>query len=416
MNFEMFETETQGTIIKVIGVGGAGGNAVNHMISRGVQGVEFICINTDAQALAKSKADSTLQIGGTGLGAGARPEAGKAAAEADRERIADALRGAHMVFITAGMGGGTGTGAAPVVAEVAKELGALTVAVVTKPFSFEGVRRESAAERGLSELENRVDSLIIVLNEKLEEVLGEEVTQIEAFAAADDVLNNAVAGIAEIINVEGLVNVDFEDVKTVMSEQGKAMMGTACAAGDDRARIAAENAVQSPLLEGVDLSGARGILVNITASRALRLKETRVAMETIRTFAAEDATIILGTVYDDEMSDQLRVTVVATGLGRKRTPTLVHTSAHAVVQKTGTDNIGFPLQHDAQMGASMVPGMPAGGPVAPQPAVPGVDYSKYDQPTVWRDPRSQAAARVDALQESGMDRLDIPAFLRKQAD
>jgi cell division protein FtsZ len=390
MNFEMFETETQGTIIKVVGVGGAGGNAVNHMVSRGVQGVEFICINTDAQALAKSKASNTLQIGGTGLGAGARPDAGKAAAEADRERIADALRGAHMVFITAGMGGGTGTGAAPVVAEIAKEMGALTVAVVTKPFSFEGVRREAAAERGLGELEGRVDSLIIVLNEKLEEVLGEDVTQIEAFAAADDVLNNAVAGIAEIINVEGLVNVDFEDVKTVMSEQGKAMMGTACAAGEDRARIAAENAVQSPLLEGVDLSGARGILVNITASRALKLKETRVAMETIRTFAAEDATII---------------------------PTLVHNSAQAVMQKTGTDNIGFAMQNP--MATGFVPGQsPASGlgPSAAPPVVPSVDYSKYDQPTVWRDPRSQAAARVDAMQESGMDRLDIPAFLRKQAD
>ncbi|NBP27469.1 MAG: cell division protein FtsZ, partial [Betaproteobacteria bacterium] len=332
-------------------------------------------------------------------------------------RIADALRGAHMVFITAGMGGGTGTGAAPVVAEIAKEMGALTVAVVTKPFSFEGVRREAAAERGLGELEGRVDSLIIVLNEKLEEVLGEDVTQIEAFAAADDVLNNAVAGIAEIINVEGLVNVDFEDVKTVMGEQGKAMMGTACAAGEDRARIAAENAVQSPLLEGVDLSGARGILVNITASRALKLKETRVAMETIRTFAAEDATIILGTVYDDSLDDQLRVTVVATGLGRKRTPTLVHNSAQAVMQKTGTDNIGFAMQNPMVQG--FVPGQsPASGlgQSAAPPVAPSVDYSKYDQPTVWRDPRSQAAARVDAMQESGMDRLDIPAFLRKQAD
>ena len=230
-------------------------------------------------------------------------------------------------------------------------------------------------------------------------------------------LNNAVAGIAEIINVEGLVNVDFEDVKTVMSEQGKAMMGTACAAGDDRARIAAENAVQSPLLEGVDLSGARGILVNITASRALKLKETRVAMETIRTFAAEDATIILGTVYDDSLDDQLRVTVVATGLGRKRTPTLVHNSAQAVMQKTGTDNIGFAMQNP--MAPGFVPGQsPASGlgQSAAPPAVPSVDYSKYDQPTVWRDPRSQAAARVDAMQESGMDRLDIPAFLRKQAD
>jgi cell division protein FtsZ len=400
MNFEMFETETQGTIIKVVGVGGAGGNAVNHMVSRGVQGVEFICINTDAQALAKSKASNTLQIGGTGLGAGARPDAGKAAAEADRERIADALRGAHMVFITAGMGGGTGTGAAPVVAEIAKEMGALTVAVVTKPFSFEGVRREAAAERGLGELEGRVDSLIIVLNEKLEEVLGEDVTQIEAFAAADDVLNNAVAGIAEIINVEGLVNVDFEDVKTVMGEQGKAMMGTACAAGEDRARIAAENAVQSPLLEGVDLSGARGILVNITASRALKLKETRVAMETIRTFAAEDATIILGTVYDDSLDDQLRVTVVATGLGRKRTPTLVHNSAQAVMQKTGTDNIGFAMQNPMVQG--FVPGtVPANMTSQRSGAIPAVrrpHVSMQCRKAVWIGSISQpfcVSRRID---------------------
>ena len=422
MTFEMYETETQGTIIKVVGVGGAGGNAVNHMVSRSVQGVEFICINTDAQALAKSKAGSTLQIGGTGLGAGARPEAGRAAAETDRDRIADALRGAHMVFITAGMGGGTGTGAAPVVAEVAKELGALTVAVVTKPFSFEGVRRENAAEHGLAELEGRVDSLIIVLNEKLEEVLGEDITQIEAFAAADDVLNNAVAGIAEIINVEGLVNVDFEDVKTVMGEQGKAMMGTATASGEDRARIAAENAVQSPLLEGVDLSGARGILVNITASRALKLKETRVAMETIRAFAAEDATIIMGTVYDDSLGDQVRVTVVATGLGRSRKqPTLVHNVAPARVLRTGTDNL--PLEVGGTGAPALMPEQPMTGAGfgqasaqngAPVPAAP--DYGGYDQPTWLRNPRSQAADRVNAMQESGMDRLDIPAFLRKQAD
>ena len=416
MNFEMFETETQGTVIKVVGIGGAGGNAVNHMVSRNVQGVEFICINTDAQALAKSKAGSTLQIGGTGLGAGAKPEAGRAAADADRERIADALRGAHMVFITAGMGGGTGTGAAPVVAEVAKELGALTVAVVTKPFSFEGVRRENAAEHGLAELESRVDSLIIVLNEKLEEVLGDDITQIEAFAAADNVLNNAVAGIAEIINVEGLVNVDFEDVKTVMGEQGKAMMGTATASGEDRARLAAENAVQSPLLEGVDLSGARGILVNITASRGLKLKETRIAMDTIRAFAAEDATIIMGTVYDDSLDDEVRVTVVATGLGRNRKPTLVRTSNPAVVQRTGTDNVGFstpPVTPGAVSGQAQPTGAMAGG---GSPAVPAPDYGAYDSPTVWRDPRSHAAARVEAMTESGVDRLDIPAFLRKQAD
>lgn len=401
MGFEMLETEPLGTVIKVVGVGGAGGNAVHHMIERGVQGVEFICANTDAQALAKSKAHQVLQLGGTGLGAGAKPEAGRAAAQADRERIAEALRGAHMVFITAGMGGGTGTGAAPVVAEVAKELGALTVAVVTRPFSFEGGRRMKSAETGLAELEGQVDSLIVILNEKLEELLGDDVTQKEAFAAADDVLNKAVAGIAEIINVEGLVNVDFEDVKTVMSEQGKAMMGTATATGPDRARVAAEQAVRSPLLEGVDLSGARGILVNITASESLKLKETRVAMDAIRQFAAEDATIIFGTVYDESLGDEMRVTVVATGLGQTRAkPTLVPMSQPRMAQATGT--------HDAVAMAAEPP-----PPVAP----PAPSYQGYEPPAIWRQPaRSEAAARVMALEEGGMDRLDIPAFLRKQAD
>ncbi|CAM8658825.1 FtsZ Cell division GTPase [Burkholderiales bacterium] len=401
MGFEMLETEPLGTVIKVVGVGGAGGNAVHHMIERGVQGVEFICANTDAQALAKSKAHQVLQLGGTGLGAGAKPEAGRAAAQADRERIAEALRGAHMVFITAGMGGGTGTGAAPVVAEVAKELGALTVAVVTRPFSFEGGRRMKSAETGLAELEGQVDSLIVILNEKLEELLGDDVTQKEAFAAADDVLNKAVAGIAEIINVEGLVNVDFEDVKTVMSEQGKAMMGTATATGPDRARVAAEQAVRSPLLEGVDLSGARGILVNITASESLKLKETRVAMDAIRQFAAEDATIIFGTVYDESLGDEMRVTVVATGLGQTRAkPTLVPMSQPRMAQATGT--------HDAVAMAAEPP-----PPVAPQ----APSYQGYEPPAIWRQPaRSEAAARVMALEEGGMDRLDIPAFLRKQAD
>ncbi len=401
MGFEMLETEPLGTVIKVVGVGGAGGNAVHHMIERGVQGVEFICANTDAQALAKSKAHQVLQLGGTGLGAGAKPEAGRAAAQADRERIAEALRGAHMVFITAGMGGGTGTGAAPVVAEVAKELGALTVAVVTRPFSFEGGRRMKSAETGLAELEGQVDSLIVILNEKLEELLGDDVTQKEAFAAADDVLNKAVAGIAEIINVEGLVNVDFEDVKTVMSEQGKAMMGTATATGPDRARVAAEQAVRSPLLEGVDLSGARGILVNITASESLKLKETRVAMDAIRQFAAEDATIIFGTVYDESLGDEMRVTVVATGLGQTRAkPTLVPMSQPRTAQATGT--------HDAVAMAAEPP-----PPVAPQ----APSYQGYEPPAIWRQPaRSEAAARVMALEEGGMDRLDIPAFLRKQAD
>jgi cell division protein FtsZ len=393
MAFEILETETRGTVIKVVGVGGAGGNAVEHMIRRGVQGVEFICANTDHQALARSSARNILQLGTTGLGAGSKPEAGKQAAIEARDRIADSLRGAHMVFITAGMGGGTGTGAAPVVAEIAKELGILTVAVVSKPFEFEGPRRARIADAGLAELEERVHSLIVILNNKLEEVLGEDAQMAECFRAADDVLHNACAGIAEIINIPGLVNVDFEDVKTVMGEHGKAMMGTATAAGLDRARIAAEQAVASPLLEGVDLSGARGVLVNITASNSLKMKETREVMNTIRAFAAEDATVIFGTVCDEAMTDDLRVTVVATGLGRASAKK--QTTPFTVV-KTGTDNA--PLN------------------VAPQATLHSTgDYSHFDQPAVWRS-RESAAARVAAMQEAGHDRLDIPAFLRKQAD
>ena len=401
MSFEMLETDTQGAVIKVIGVGGAGGNAVQHMINRGVQGVEFLCANTDAQALTRSGAENVIQLGATGLGAGAKPAAGRAAAEEARERIADALRDAHMVFITAGMGGGTGTGAAPVVAEVAKSLGILTVGVVSKPFGFEGTKKMRVAEEGLDALSAHVDSLIVVLNEKLEEVMGEDAEMDACFKCADDVLHNAVAGIAEIIKVEGLINVDFEDVKTVMSEQGKAMMGTAAASGIDRARVAAEQAVTSPLLEGVDLSGARGVLVNITASRSLKLRETRTVMETISAFAADDATVIFGAVYDDTMGDELRVTVVATGLGRqKQRPQLVSNTAqvaptHAVL-KTGTDNIAI--------------GMPT------TPATQPTNYENFDTPAVWRNSRETAAARVSALEESGMDRLEIPAFLRKQAD
>jgi len=397
MTFEMLESQSQGAVIKVIGVGGAGGNAVQHMINRGVQGVEFICANTDAQALVRSKASNIIQLGKTGLGAGAKPEAGRAAAEEARDRIAEALSDAHMVFITAGMGGGTGTGAAPVVAQIAKELGVLTVGVVSKPFGFEGSKKMRVADEGIELLTNSVDSLIIILNEKLEEVMGEDAEMDECFRTADDVLHNAVAGIAEIINVDGLVNVDFEDVKTVMSEQGKAMMGTAIASGIDRARIAAEQAVTSPLLEGVDLSGARGVLVNITASRSLKLKETRTVMETIRAFAAEDATVIFGTVYDDTMSDDLRVTVVATGLGRaKQRPQLVQTPVSAPMLKTGT--------HDAV------------GTAAQGGSAPSVNYDQLETPAVWRNSRESAAARVSALEESGMDRLEIPAFLRKQAD
>ena len=298
-----------------------------------------------------------------------------------------------MVFITAGMGGGTGTGAAPIFAEIAKELGILTVAVVSKPFEFEGPKRMKLAETGVTQLEDTVHSLIVILNNKLEEVMGEDAEMAECFRAADDVLHNACAGIAEIINVPGLVNVDFEDVKTVMSEQGKAMMGTALASGLDRARIAAEQAVASPLLEGVDLSGARGVLVNITASSSLKMKETREVMNTIRAFAADDATVIFGTVCDEAIGDGLRVTVVATGLGRAASK---KQSTPFTVVRTGTDNA--PLS---------VPTATSHGPSS--------DYSDFEKPAIWRT-RESAQARVAAMEDTGAERYDIPAFLRKQAD
>ena len=386
MSFEMIEEEVEGAVIKVIGVGGAGGNAVNHMVQRGVQGVDFVSLNTDRQALARSLAGHTIQLGGNGLGAGARPEAGRAAAEAMRDEIRSALQGAHMVFLTAGMGKGTGTGASPVVAEVAKELGILTVGVVTKPFEFEGGRKMQIAEAGIDQLVEYVDSLIVVLNQKLFDVMDEEASLEEAFKRADDVLHNAVAGIAEIINVPGLVNVDFADVRTVMGEQGKAMMGIGEASGLDRARIAAEQAVASPLLDGVDLQGARGVIVNITANRSLKLKETNEVINTIKAFCADDATIIHGTVFDENMADSLRVTVVATGIGKRASrPVLVPQTQ----LRTGTDDA---------------------------PAAGSGDYERFDQPAVWRNGRSSAAAQVQALEESGVERFDIPAFLRKQAD
>jgi len=387
MDFEMIDTQSGSTVIKVIGVGGAGGNAITHMINSGVQGVDFICANTDAQALASSQAPIQLRLGRTGLGAGAKPEQGRAAAETAREEIRAALEGAHMVFITAGMGGGTGTGASPVVAEVAKELGILTVGVVTKPFDFEGNRRMRMAEEGISELSKHVHSLIVVLNEHLYDLMDEDATQEDCFKAADDVLHNACAGIAEIINVEGNVNVDFEDVKTIMGEQGQAMMGTAVASGEDRAQRAAEQAIACPLLEGVDLHGARGILVNITSGRNLKLRETREIMNTIRSYAADDATVIFGTAYDDSMSDSLRVTVVATGLGQKKGPELVHSKDEEAL-RTGTD--------DAFVGGQ----------------------EEKAKPDVFRSPRSgqRASEQVRALETAGMDHFDIPAFLRKQAD
>lgn len=447
MEFEMVDQDMAGkTIIKVVGVGGAGGNAVQHMIRRGVDGVEFICMNTDAGALQRSAASINLQLGSSGLGAGAKPEIGAASAQEARARIADSLQGAHMVFITAGMGGGTGTGAAPIVAQVAKEMGILTVGVISKPFDFEGVKRLKVAEDGAHELEAYVDSLIVVLNEKLFEVMGEDAEFDKAFACADDVLHNAVSGIAEIINVQGLINVDFEDVKTVMGEQGKAMMGTATVSGMDRARLAAEAAVASPLLEGVDLSGARGVLVNITASRSLKLSETREVMAAIRGYAADDATVIFGTVYDDSLGDALRVTVVATGLNhpqamQKSQPEVIWrkaTGTHDAMPTMADLNSFAPSSPSAAM--SMVGmdstisavGSGAGtassssnsfGTSSAQPA--GVDYSQYDLPRVFRS-RSEASStptlgadsspQAKTMLDKGADFYEIPAFLRKQAD
>ena len=405
MSIEMIEVEefNSGTQIKVIGVGGGGGNAVEHMISSGVKGVEFVCANTDAQALRASSAHKTIQLGHSGLGAGSKPERGREAAEAAVDQIRETLEGCNMLFITAGMGGGTGTGAAPVVARVAREMGILTVGVVTKPFEWEGGRRMNHAEAGLSELEANVDSLIVVLNEKLLEVLGDDITQDQAFAYANDVLRNSVGGIAEIINVEALVNVDFEDVRTVMSEQGKAMMGTAKANGPDRARIAAEQAVACPLLEGIDMSGAKGVLVLITAAKGgLKLSESREAMNTIRAYASPDAHVIYGTAYDDNLGDEIRVTVVATGLsvgGRRNTQPLQ-------VIRTGTDNVPFVVP---SMDSTQAPA--AGATTMAQP-----DYGSMAVPSVWRTNRTQAAAKVDALASGGMDDYEIPAFLRKQAD
>jgi cell division protein FtsZ len=385
--FEIVDTQGQEAVIKVIGVGGCGGNAVDHMIEKGVQGVEFISANTDAQALKRNTAKVQLQLGSgitKGLGAGANPEVGRQAALEDRERVAESIGGADMLFLTAGMGGGTGTGAAPVVAELAKELGILTVAVVTKPFAFEG-KRQRIAQEGIEALSPHVDSLIVVPNDKLMEVLGNQVTLDEAFRAANDVLHGAVAGIAEIISCPGMINVDFADVRTVMAEMGMAMMGSAKAAGTDRARLAAEQAVACPLLEDVNIADARGVLVNISASRAtFQLQEMYDVMGTIKAFSSESAHPIIGTVYDDSLGDQLRVTIIATGLGR---PVVRQQKPLTVVSaKTGTDN--QPLE---------------------------VDYGALEMPAVMRSKRNRDAT-VEAMRQSGVEMLDIPAFLRKQAD
>jgi len=385
--FEIVDTQAQEAVIKVVGVGGCGGNAVDHMIEKGVQGVEFITANTDAQALKRNQAKVQLQLGTgvtKGLGAGANPEIGRQAALEDRERLAENIAGADMLFLTAGMGGGTGTGAAPVVAELAKELGILTVAVVTKPFAFEG-KRQRIAHEGIEALSPHVDSLIVVPNDKLMEVLGNQVTLDEAFRAANDVLHGAVAGIAEIISCPGMINVDFADVRTVMAEMGMAMMGSAKAAGPDRARLAAEQAVACPLLEDVNIADARGVLVNISASKAtFQLQEMYDVMGTIKAFSSDSAHPIIGTVYDDALGDQLRVTIIATGLGRpmvrQQKPLTV------VAAKTGTDN--QPME---------------------------VDYGALEMPAVMRSKRNRDAT-VEAMRQSGVEMLDIPAFLRKQAD
>jgi len=377
--FEIVEKASGGTNIKVIGVGGAGGNAVDHMIREGVQGVDFIIANTDAQALSRCLAQTKVQLGETGLGAGSKPEAGRAAAQESRDAIAAALEGAHMCFITAGMGGGTGTGAAPVVAEIAKEMGILTVAVVTKPFDFEN--RIRVAESGVEELSKQVDSLIVVLNDKLLEVYGDDAGFEDCFRSADNVLTSAVGGIAEIINVPGLVNVDFQDVRTAMAEMGRAMMGSAQAAGLDRARIAAEQAAVSPLLEGTELSGARCVLINITASRNLKMSEVRDAVKTVQAFAASEAFVKYGTVFDENMEDRIRVTVVATGLGAVRAAVMPR---KIEMVRTGTDNIGMEI-----------------------------DYGNLELPAVIR---RTSRTTVEAMSANGMSTLDIPAFLRKQAD
>ncbi|MBJ6138419.1 MULTISPECIES: cell division protein FtsZ [Marinobacter] len=384
--FELVDNVQQSAVIKVVGVGGGGGNAVRHMLNSDIEGVEFICANTDAQALTDLDARQIIQLGGNitkGLGAGANPEVGRQSALEDRDRIAEALSGSDMVFITAGMGGGTGTGAAPIVAEVARELGILTVAVVTKPFQFEGGKRMSVAESGLKELEESVDSLITIPNEKLLAVMGKKTSLLDAFAAANDVLLGAVQGIADLITRNGMINVDFADVKTVMSEMGMAMMGTARATGENRAQEAAEAAVRSPLLEDVNLQGAKGILVNITAGMDLNLGEFTEVGDIIREFASESATVVVGTVIDPEMTEELKVTVVATGLGGDREkPTKVVDNSRTLDGKT--------------------------------------DYNQLDRPAILRRRAvTQGNVALDQSKESeeqGVDYLDIPAFLRRQAD
>ena len=387
--FELMDSHGEEAVIKVIGVGGGGGNAIEHMVSQSIEGVEFIAVNTDAQVLRSSSADVTLQIGSSvtkGLGAGADPNIGREAAQEDRETIRQALEGADMVFITAGMGGGTGTGAAPEVAKIAREMGILTVAVVTKPFPFEGKKRTSFAEQGTVELANNVDSLITIPNEKLLKVMGPGTPLLQAFSAANDVLRGAVQGIAELITRPGLINVDFADVRTVMSEMGKAMMGSGAASGPDRAEEASEAAIASPLLEDIDLSGARGILVNITAGPDFAIDEFETVGNAVKAFASENATVVVGTVIDMEMTDELRVTVVATGIGAERKPDISLVSTEGSRLTTPAKEYGSSSASESRVSVGGTEGNQA------------------------------LKAEDDAQPGNDLEYLDIPAFLRKQAD
>ncbi|MBA1377969.1 cell division protein FtsZ [Pseudomonas sp. SAICEU22] len=396
--FELVDNIPASPVIKVIGVGGGGGNAVNHMVKSNIEGVEFICANTDAQALKNIGARTILQLGTgvtKGLGAGANPEVGRQAALEDRERIAEVLAGTNMVFITTGMGGGTGTGAAPIIAEVAKEMGILTVAVVTRPFPFEGRKRMQIADEGIRALSESVDSLITIPNEKLLTILGKDASLLSAFAKADDVLAGAVRGISDIIKRPGMINVDFADVRTVMSEMGMAMMGTGCASGPNRAREATEAAIRNPLLEDVNLQGARGILVNITAGPDLSLGEYSDVGSIIEAFASDHAMVKVGTVIDPDMRDELHVTVVATGLGAK---------------------IEKPMKVIDNTVQTAMASQPQQQPAARQEA-PAVNYRDLDRPTVMRNQAQAGAATAAKMNpQDDLDYLDIPAFLRRQAD
>ena len=403
--FEIIDNYTQEAVIKVIGVGGGGGNAVSHMLSENLEGVDFICANTDVQALNRSGVAALLPIGSNltkGLGAGANPQVGQQAAVEDRDRIQEQLQGADMVFITAGMGGGTGTGAAPVVAEISKELGILTVAVVTKPFRFEGARRMQAAELGIKLLRESVDSLITIPNDKLVPVLGSNMTLLDAFKAANDVLLNAVQGISELITKPGLINVDFADVRTVMAEMGLAMMGSGSATGEDRAREAAETALQSPLLEDVNLTGAKGILVNITAGMDMSIGEFDEVGTTVREYADDDATVVVGTVIDPDMHDELKVTVVATGIGGEEGQ---KQPKRPEVRKPEMEVV----KQAKVVGSDLV------NPAADANAHASTNYGEFDNPTVIRR-TTKVASQDEPMANAGMDYLDIPAFLRKQND